>query len=376
MEYDLANMSANAELGLRIDYRNAAGDYVSSVMLHDNRYSTHVQNASLLWGTKQALTNSVTVADLSNFAFEPADYAPANWTGKATLTYLLYDTKTGTKFDVDLNGVSTANFDWNGGTSANTTNWGLATNWATAAAGAPSIATNARFGAAGANATADMYSAGQTVGTLTFLSNTPTTIRSTGGYSLTLQNTLNDVSTIACSWSHTIRTPVVIKSDAAISGTGTLSMTGGISGNNALRMTSGTVVASSMSVNSLKLDRGSLTVDKVALQGTNTSVNFNGAELKAGGTQQTSWDHFLENASQATVQSGGAIINTNGHDVTVNQSLLHDAGATRGDGGLKKKGTGTLTISGNNSYSGITSIEGGVLKFRTHRRLRWPQPNG
>ncbi|MFT3788901.1 MAG: autotransporter-associated beta strand repeat-containing protein [Tepidisphaeraceae bacterium] len=56
------------------------------------------------------------------------------------------------------------------------------------------------------------------------------------------------------------------------------------------------------------------------------------------------------------MKDGGAIIDTSGFNVTVGQALL-----ASGSGGLTKKGAGTLTLGGANTYTGLTSVEAGRL---------------
>ena len=57
------------------------------------------------------------------------------------------------------------------------------------------------------------------------------------------------------------------------------------------------------------------------------------------------------------VQSGGAIINTNGFNVTIPSALTNGGGG----GGLAKTGNGTLTLSASNNFTGGTTISGGTL---------------
>ena len=51
-----------------------------------------------------------------------------------------------------------------------------------------------------------------------------------------------------------------------------------------------------------------------------------------------------------------AILDTNGNDVTL-------ATAISGDGGVEKTGSGTLTLTGTNTYTAGTTIDAGTLSF-------------
>ncbi len=64
------------------------------------------------------------------------------------------------------------------------------------------------------------------------------------------------------------------------------------------------------------------------------------------------------------MQTGGAIIDTNGNNITVLQPLLHPAalGATL-DGGLTKNGAGTIQLGGASTYTGATIINTGTLQL-------------
>ncbi len=81
-----------------------------------------------------------------------------------------------------------------------------------------------------------------------------------------------------------------------------------------------------------------------------SKIVFNGGTLKAT-RDQTS---YLDDASGLVceIAEGGLIFDTNGHDVTIAHDLT-------GVGGIVKRGLGTLTLSGNNSFQGEIVIEEG-----------------
>ena len=89
------------------------------------------------------------------------------------------------------------------------------------------------------------------------------------------------------------------------------------------------------------------------------TFNFNGGTLQASAGSTT----FLQGLTTANVQTGGAVIDTQGFNVTIAQNLVHDttANAPATDGGLTKLGTGTLTLTGNNTYAGGTTLDAGTL---------------
>ena len=147
---------------------------------------------------------------------------------------------------------NTSIVDWQGGNAPDPTNWNVAANWNPNTAVPNGPVTNVSFGnQVAANNVVDMISQGQTVGNITFSATTSTTIQSSGGFALTLDNN-GSVSSIDVEGTHTISTPVVLDNDATISGTGTLNLTGGISGAYTLNVQS-TLTATSIQVDTLTI---------------------------------------------------------------------------------------------------------------------------
>jgi autotransporter-associated beta strand protein len=120
----------------------------------------------------------------------------------------------------------------------------------------------------------------------------------------------------------------------------------------------------STATTTLNLNGGSLTVGgftKTRTGATQLSTNnFNGGILRAGANNFS----FLSalNGLTAIVKAGGAKIDDAGFAITIGQPLLHDStlGATL-DGGLIKLGSGTLTLTAINTYTGPTIVSNGTL---------------
>lgn len=85
-----------------------------------------------------------------------------------------------------------------------------------------------------------------------------------------------------------------------------------------------------------------------------SAVRFNGGTLKARANET----NFLPvSVTKAEVLEGGAIIDSNGFNITFDRGLTRGTGA----GGLQKKGTGSLVLSGQSTYTGTTSVAAGTL---------------
>ncbi len=177
--------------------------------------------------------------------------------------------------------------------------------------------------------------------------------------------------------------------DSGSSGTGAVVVNGGAvsvvnriiigdtnTGTNSATLSSGSIQVASVvlgggnadfagatTVGAFNLDGGTLTTGYVwryGKYGTSYTFNFNGGTIRATADNT----NFLRDGSQAggpypvtyAVKDGGAIFDTQAYSVTVSHALVAD-----GSGGLTKIGTGTLTLSGANTYTGATVVSNGVL---------------
>jgi fibronectin-binding autotransporter adhesin len=117
---------------------------------------------------------------------------------------------------------------------------------------------------------------------------------------------------------------------------------------------------------------GSLTVASIT-GGSSTggkTFYFDGGTLVASGNSTA----FISGLSSAFMSDGGGYINNNGHTITIGQPLLH-AGNGATDGGLTSLGTGTLTLSGNNTFNGGLTIQSGEVQLANAGALNSTTPN-
>ncbi len=143
---------------------------------------------------------------------------------------------------------------------------------------------------------------------------------------------------------------------AGPNGTGTLAIHGGIVHNETgVRMANGATANAT-----LLLNGGTLITPRIFFP----SSGFATVELNGGTLTAFSNNAVLIAASGSafvTIKAGGAIIDTAGHNVSVDEELGTDGSG----GGLTKKGAGRLTLTGTSFYSGNTILQAGELNVLT-----------
>lgn len=265
-------------------------------------------------------------------------------------------------------GAHAATFAWNGNAVGNDSNWATDTNWTGTPPDDANVVGSHRLNVNGA--TALTYSAAQ--GTTVFAntgdrgmvvgSGTSGTMNITGGSFSTLGAVAQDVI-----GNGNNSTGILNISAGAYIGTnaGTLLGLGGGAGrvSNLTLSGTGTATLSSLILNSrtidVNLNGGTLELNAFVNQFIETSakIRFNGGILKARQLSPT----FISNSSllETLVQAGGAIIDSNGFDITIAEPLLEDATST--GGGLTKNGTGLLTLGAPNTLTGAVDVNAGGL---------------
>jgi autotransporter-associated beta strand protein len=248
-------------------------------------------------------------------------------------------------------------------------------------AGNALVTANSGFGAVGTGATVNL-NGGTAVGNATFtMDNAGANKRpfalgtNGGGLAATAGNTVT-ISGVVSGAAGTGPLVIGIPSSAANgnSTTGLLPGTGSGTPNAALNGTGTVVLNAANTYSSGTAIVGGATLNfnaLAALGGTNYGgITFNGGTLQYAASNTT--DVSVNTGTGATypgltgitLASGGGTIDTNGNNVTYANSI-----GNGGTGGLTKKGTGTLTLSGANSYTGATSVTLGKLALATGSSL-------
>ncbi len=127
-------------------------------------------------------------------------------------------------------------------------------------------------------------------------------------------------------------------------GTGTFTQSGGTNSAGSLNLGAGT-----RSVGTYNLNGGELIVDSIPKLSGTAAFNFGGGTLQASAAFSTALPMTL------TGSGGNANVDTTSGAVTF-------AGQLSGSGGLNKIGGGALTLTGNNSYTGTTTVSCGTFK--------------
>ena len=92
---------ANSTLNIRIDYQSANGEYTKAVLYHSG-FHKEENTFAPKWGTRRLPDSVVAVDDFHNFTFDLQKYAPADFTGRALITFELAQTGNNSKANIQF----------------------------------------------------------------------------------------------------------------------------------------------------------------------------------------------------------------------------------------------------------------------------------
>jgi fibronectin-binding autotransporter adhesin len=298
---------------------------------------------------------------------------------------------------LNISTVQSGDYYWAGNDSGNGTSWSVSDNFIGAStgnateSGPPTALTNVHETAASSSHPSQTLDGSYTINSLTFNSSSGNisiapgsgsnslTLTAAGNFSDGSSNYLAGIGLVtqAGSGNQTISAKVILGNSQTweIDGANPLTVSGvitnAVGGNNSLTKTgNGTLILSSggntysggtiISAGTIQLGAANtlLTTGSLQVSGTGSTFDLNGNNQAIGS---------LSDGGVST----GTVTSTSGNaTLTVNNSSPNTfSGSITGSLGLTLAGTSSLVLSGANSYSGLTSLNGGVLKISATNNL-------
>ena len=115
------------------------------------------------------------------------------------------------------------------------------------------------------------------------------------------------------------------------------------------------------------LTAGVLRLASIDAAGTGTITQLDGEstlEINATGTVANAMDIYKISTLQTVTLSGNKTLNNATFTVAADTTTT-ESGILSGDGGITKEGTGTLIVTGNNTYTGAVAVKAGLLELNS-----------
>lgn len=143
-------------------------------------------------------------------------------------------------------------------------------------------------------------------------------------------------------------------------GNGTVTIASGGTGTSSLVEMGGAGATGALLLNGTAGSRGTLVTQYLIKGAGAATVDADGGVLRAASSGVSLFQNFA--SGDVTLGAGGLVIDTNGHDVTIPAIL-------DGSGALTKEGTGLLTLSATNTFSGGATLKAGAVAITAAANL-------
>ncbi|GAB5559231.1 MAG: hypothetical protein SynsKO_08780 [Synoicihabitans sp.] len=168
----------------------------------------------------------------------------------------------------------------------------------------------------------------------------------------------NTGGTLRALGSRTLDNPIAVSSPLTVTGTADLHLNGVLSGSGSITKTNAgvlTLAAANTHHGDINLNGGTVNVAHATALGPFGTLSFGGGILQHSAANAVDYSDRFSTAANQAYQ-----IDTNGQNVVFSTALTPTSG-----GSLTKHGSGQLTLSGTNTYSGETVVRGGTLTIGT-----------
>lgn len=354
---------------------SGTGIIFGNVTLQSGALATFTQGSPLTVGVVTLNNNTATVNVPGGTPLGAGNYTLMNYTAAGSSgafnsvpTYTGAGVAAGTASTITTSGgvvtlavvVSGVSATWTNDVDGN---WTDATKWSSNPSVPHLAGDSATLGVGSALRTVTL-NANQTVGGIT-MSNLNSFVIANSGNALTLDNTGSGAAVnVSGGTANLIQTAIALKDNATIT----------VSSGNALAITG--VISNTSAAKSLLFNGAGTNI----LSAANTygpAAGSVGTTLTGGGVLKLGNSSALgagdvNITGNSTVQAGAASLSV-GNNLAVSAGVIATVdnngnglvlgGAITGNGALNKIGNGTLTLNGNNSYSGNTAINAGALSI-------------
>jgi fibronectin-binding autotransporter adhesin len=372
----LAGLQTGSTFG--VDTSNASGNFTIGTPIANPNSGANILGFTKAGSGVIVLGAANTYAGPTTVSGGTLRLAPAGAGSISTATPVILANVAGATFDLNNNNTTLKSIS-GGGASGGTVALGTAN--LTIGGGVNSAFSGAVTGTGGISVVngsvqtisgASSYSGTTTIrsGSLNLSSTTSSTVGSASS-DVTIAPNNSDIGTLSVGAGTTLNANNILvgTSDtlATTGGAGTLTQTGGsITASTLLLGGAGPYSTTNFvpATGTLNLAGGSITVPAVTTAGgSRAAINFDGGTLRA--TTGSNPAAFVDPSIGVSVRGGGAVIDTNGNSFSMGNNFVHNAGAPAIDGGFTKADTGTLTLTGTNTYTGLTAVSSGTLVIQT-----------